>query len=650
MTTAVAALQPSKLNPPENQLMKTNLEIDSDTALDTLVFFISGKKHQAEQVRDVIVDGSVERTMAGASTVSITLLDADRSIQTSGILTKATDINIDGLYFRLQKVERQGDTLDVIFEDREVALLRLQSAFRKANRATSTRAQFAESLVREQRLEKIRFFSPEEKIVQPIAPDLTQSANASRSPGFVPGADITVKGVNATPAQLNNLAIVISVGQAMGAGELAVLAAVEAVTVESSAMNLAGGDRDSVGIFQQRNIPPWNKRNRRDVAQASTTFYEQAMAYEKVARIHGQTSLSAAQLAQAVQMSAYPDRYAQYAQESQHTLDVYDGGGQGAATGIPNPYLDNSQGQGSYEFTRGTIDQYGRVTKETTWDCLQRLAQEVNWVCFMVNGTVYFISEDYLFRSRPRMIIDADEKGIDQIDFDFDKNKKNSTVTVTCHIDRWGAPPGSVIIIKDHGLIDGRWLVNDISRSLFDNIGTIQLIKPLPVLPEPPNATSTTPDSLLVGPTSSQRQAIVQAAQKVLAHAGQYTYRQYRPMASSIFDQFAKNHTDCSAFVTLCYKAGGAPDPNGLNYNGQGFTGTLWNNGSLIQEAIAQPGDLVFYGSRPPGGVRAGGRIATRHVALYIGNGETIEFGSTHPNQGTVHEASDFLGIRSYMA
>ena len=64
---------------------------------------------------------------------------------------------------------------------------------------------------------------------------------------------------------------------------------------------------------------------------------------------------------------------------------------------------------------------------------------------------------------------------------------------------------------------------------------------------------------------------------------------------------------DCSAFVTLCYFWGGAPDPNGLNYDHEGYTGTLLThdkhvallrkNAREITLSNVQPGDLVVYGT-----------------------------------------------------
>lgn len=55
-------------------------------------------------------------------------------------------------------------------------------------------------------------------------------------------------------------------------------------------------------------------------------------------------------------------------------------------------------------------------------------------------------------------------------------------------------------------------------------------------------------------------------------------------------------NTDCSAFYTLCCKWAGVPDPNGLGYNGYGFTGTLLTHGKVISLEEALPGDAIVYG------------------------------------------------------
>lgn len=63
---------------------------------------------------------------------------------------------------------------------------------------------------------------------------------------------------------------------------------------------------------------------------------------------------------------------------------------------------------------------------------------------------------------------------------------------------------------------------------------------------------------------------------------------------------------DCSAFVTLCYYWGGAPDPCGLGYDHEGYTGSLLGhdnhiglitkNAKGIDKVDVLPGDLIVYG------------------------------------------------------
>jgi peptidoglycan hydrolase-like protein with peptidoglycan-binding domain len=55
---------------------------------------------------------------------------------------------------------------------------------------------------------------------------------------------------------------------------------------------------------------------------------------------------------------------------------------------------------------------------------------------------------------------------------------------------------------------------------------------------------------------------------------------------------------DCSSSVTGACWLAGVPDPNGLGYNGQGYTGTLVTHGFRISSPVL--GALGFYGSGWP--------------------------------------------------
>jgi hypothetical protein len=80
---------------------------------------------------------------------------------------------------------------------------------------------------------------------------------------------------------------------------------------ESKLLNLASGDRDSAGLFQQRPSQGWGTREQiTDPVYASGRFFDTLM------QVEGWQSLAITEAAQAVQRSAFPDAY------QQHTTDA----------------------------------------------------------------------------------------------------------------------------------------------------------------------------------------------------------------------------------------------------------------------------------------------------------------------------------------
>lgn len=77
-------------------------------------------------------------------------------------------------------------------------------------------------------------------------------------------------------------------------------------------------------------------------------------------------------------------------------------------------------------------------------------------------------------------------------------------------------------------------------------------------------------------------------------------YSQTRPMPLANW----KAHklpltTDCSGSLTCCAYAAGIPDPNGLGYNGQGYTGTMLTHLRHISRSEIRPGDFCIFGAAP---------------------------------------------------
>lgn len=110
--------------------------------------------------------------------------------------------------------------------------------------------------------------------------------------------------------------------------------------------------------------------------------------------------------------------------------------------------------------------------------------------------------------------------------------------------------------------------------------------------------------------SATARQRVIAWANWGVRNSGPIHYSQLRPMDGVNRPGKLPLYTDCSAFVTLCYRWGGAADPNGSNYNGYGFTGTLMRHLTRIRETALRPGDLVTFGAYPG-----------NHVVIMVGSG-----------------------------
>jgi hypothetical protein len=224
-------------------------------------------------VADAITGGELERTMEGASTLTLTLHDPHRALLRNPDLARAIDMTFGGYWWRLVKVSKSGDALTLTFEDRDVAYLRQHAkprkAFRNRSRAPNSsgnwsaksgngRPRRVTSKPRWPRSESPSSV-PELTKVQPIGDAEDTKAPARRTkkgrdddkhPGLNPKAKLTVKGARATPEQRRNGERVLDVADELGAGPKATLALMEAVIVESTIRNLSYGDADSIGILQ----------------------------------------------------------------------------------------------------------------------------------------------------------------------------------------------------------------------------------------------------------------------------------------------------------------------------------------------------------------------------------------------------------------
>ncbi|WP_203923427.1 hypothetical protein [Rugosimonospora africana] len=127
------------------------------------------------------------------------------------------------------------------------------------------------------------------------------------------------------PDQMANAATIAAVGIRRGLPTRAVVIALSAALQESKLENLAGGDRDSIGLFQQRPSQDWGTPQ-----EISNPRYAAGAFYTALMRVRNWQGRSIAEAAQAVQRSADGSAYAQWEAEAQILANALSGDVSGA--------------------------------------------------------------------------------------------------------------------------------------------------------------------------------------------------------------------------------------------------------------------------------------------------------------------------------
>jgi hypothetical protein len=110
-----------------------------------------------------------------------------------------------------------------------------------------------------------------------------------------------------TDEQARNASLISAIAIRRGMPAHAATIALATALQESKLYNLRGGDRDSLGIFQQRPSQGWGTRRQvLDPVHATNAFYD------ALARVPGYGDLPVTEAAQRVQRSGFPSAYAVY--------------------------------------------------------------------------------------------------------------------------------------------------------------------------------------------------------------------------------------------------------------------------------------------------------------------------------------------------
>src|SRR5215207_3813557 len=115
----------------------------------------------------------------------------------------------------------------------------------------------------------------------------------------VPGSARTV-----TAEQAGNAALIADVARSRGLPDRAIVIALATAQQESRLRNLDYGDRDSLGLFQQRPSSGWGT-----AAQVQEPVYAANKFYDHLVKVRGWETARLTDAAQRVQRSAFPEAY-----------------------------------------------------------------------------------------------------------------------------------------------------------------------------------------------------------------------------------------------------------------------------------------------------------------------------------------------------
>jgi hypothetical protein len=106
---------------------------------------------------------------------------------------------------------------------------------------------------------------------------------------------------------MNNARVIAQVAHDRGLPERAVVIALATAQQESKLIDLPYGDRDSLGLFQQRPSQGWGTPE-----QVQDPRYAAGKFYDGLVRVPGWSTGRLTDVAQAVQRSGYPGLYQQW--------------------------------------------------------------------------------------------------------------------------------------------------------------------------------------------------------------------------------------------------------------------------------------------------------------------------------------------------
>lgn len=523
------------------------------------MLLVSRKKSRPARVNitDQVTGTDEQSGLDGAPTLTVGVSDPDWLITNLDILDLDTDGKLDHVetkfadtWYRLVKIAPSDESLALTFEDRVVAILRQYTKPKKRRRVSGyTRAMFIRDLVDEARKDghDIKFVCPRLTQAQRVKKGKTirKPEDDTGEKGFSKNAKLTVKGQKANKKQrkiaetaLGIAEQILSSADASAGIRLRVnVALIEALITESSITNLEGGDRDSAGVLQVRRGVHTDV-NPRDVEQVVTLFLTKGFTGQGGAvSLATQTVKKPHEIAQAVQGSAFSDGSNYKANEAEAKEWVK------AFHVLKDGELSEEVSfDKAYYFTRGEAG-----SPEDSWQAMNRLASEVQWRVFVRDNTVYLMTDEDLYKQKPKLELSRTSPRTTSLAYDWDQGKLVAEATVV--VLRQDVRVGTTVEIADAGPASTRWLVWNVHRYRDSGFSELTLRSPQPAKAEPAaERGTTTSETDASGLKTDTMKALIRKMKAVDKNTAGYTYGGGH--GTRLDDLTSSTAFDCSSSVS----------------------------------------------------------------------------------------------------
>lgn len=476
-----------------NELLHFHLSDDDISILALKVYGIT-RRAIIQNIRSVVLDCVIHDSISETPTITLRVHDPEWQLLNSGALDHTIDINpgnIPHRWYRLDAVDVNDDELSLTFITRNAAYLQVHKRPYKISRNKVTRAEFILTLLHHIKKEKIKLYCPELHKKQPIAKGTSDTSSkardSTRQSGLSTKDNLTVKGSPADPHQVAVIDAVLRAGVRKGATNRMLVCSIMTIIQESEAGARTTGNPPYVGVFQQN--PAYWAGTGDPFKDAMGARGKQGFFDALIPAAKADPGGDLGKLAQKVQgadpalnplnqgywMSA--DRWRD---ESQKAVSKFLG--RSIDIDADPTSDDQSQFPTKFEFMVGPDD---GPKNENYMAAIYRLATEVNWSAYWVRDVLHYISQEDLFAGKARTRLRRYDQGVESVSFSVDRARKINNMQIQVRMEKWFAPIGTVVVFDEGGPGEGRWLVTDIQRSAFNQLGSITLMKPMREKKEP---------------------------------------------------------------------------------------------------------------------------------------------------------------------